>query len=97
MKNYVPEISDEVHRAHQKGETFIMMCEETPDNPDWQEKCEAMKKRAIEMNNKYYFSKRIDYTQYDDTSCAHKRSGCELNFNNNPFVTFWRLKGKWFE
>ncbi len=57
MKNYVQEISDNVNRAYQKGETFIMRCEETPDNPDWQEKCEAMKKRAIEMNNKYYFKK----------------------------------------
>ena len=96
MSSYNAEISDYIHRADKKGETFIMKCEETPDNPDWQRKCEAMKKRALEMNKMHYFNAKITHTEYDDTSCTHHHSGCELNFDRSLFGILMHLKDKWF-
>jgi hypothetical protein len=85
MSKYEPEISDKIHKAYRKGESFIMNCQKTKENQNWEKKCEYMKKRAIEMNKKHYFKSRIVYTQYDNTSYALGYSGCDLNFDRSLF------------
>jgi len=91
------ELESDISRAIAKKRSFVCRCEQSDTNPDYASKCDRIKQLVFDIQqeqNTSWNKPRIEYMSYEDTSCAHKKSGCEVTVNDSFFGKVLNLKDR---
>ena len=91
------ELESEISKAIVEKRSFAWKCEQSETNPGYASKCDRAKQLVFDIQqeqNTGWDKPRIEYTSYEDTSCAHKQSGCEITVNDSFFGKVLNLKDR---